>query len=88
MWRDIGFTRIIQVQTRKMTCFSKIIWNFKIGSNTLRDIDKWKLCTKFNRAMNDHYKILLTVYDETEALAKVFIRSVTFEIYLKKYFEF
>ena len=59
-----------------MTCFSKIIWNLEINSNTLRDIDKKKLWTKLNRTMTTGKYFRL--YDETVPMAKVFLRSVRF----------
>jgi len=45
------FRSFLQVQTRKMTCFSKMIRNLETNYNILRDIDKRKLCMKLNRAM-------------------------------------
>ena len=53
-------TRItIQVQTRKMARFSKTNWNLEINSNKFQDIDKKKLCTKFNRAISTRKLFLL-----------------------------
>ena len=60
----------IQVQTQKMACFSKIIWNFEINSKTLREIDKRKLCTKFDRGMTTREYSRL--FDETVPMAEVF----------------